>query len=310
VIIDWHSHWIPPALLPRVAALRQQELAPEFSDLTARLRYMDEAGVSRQVLSWPTTFGFDALLPLAEVTALYREYNDRLGELLAQYPDRFSGLAAVPAADPEAAAAELARARSASGTIGAVIPADAFLTEAGAERYRPLLAAAQTLGSHLYVHPGPTGLPVPSHAPIEFLRTDKGSARWLLESGTRLGAAALTLETSPLLAGYPAVTVHVSMLGGHLPWIAETLAHREPAAADGPLWPLRRIHVDTGILKPGGRAIAHAVAVFGADRILFGSDFPQFGTRRPGDAFQAGGLPADVRERILHHNGEALLANR
>jgi hypothetical protein len=163
------------------------------------------------VVSWPTTFGFDALLPLAELTAFYREYNDRLGELLARHPDRFSGLAAVPVLDPQSAAAELARAQAACGTIGAVIPADAFLTEAGAELYRPLLAQAQALRSHLYVHPGPTGLTVPAHVPVEFLRTDKGSARWLLESGTRLGAAALTLETSPLLGGYPAVTIHVSM---------------------------------------------------------------------------------------------------
>jgi predicted TIM-barrel fold metal-dependent hydrolase len=310
VIIDWHSHWIPPALLARVAGLRQQELAPEFSDLEARLRHMDEAGVTRQVISWPTTFGFDALLPLAELTAFYRQFNDRLGELLARHPDRFSGLAAVPALDPEAAAAELTRAQAACGTIGAVIPADAFLTEKGAELYRPLLAQAQALRSHLYVHPGPTGLKVPAHVPIEFLRTDRGSARWLLESGTRLGAAALTLETSPFLGGYPGVTVHVSMLGGHLPWIAETLALREKAAPAGPLWPLRKIYVDTGILKPGGLAIAHAVAVFGADRILFGSDFPQFGTRRPGDAFLESGLPLENREQILFRNGETLLAAR
>ncbi len=310
MIIDWHSHWIPPSLRPRVAALRPQELAPEFSDLEARLRHMDEAGITRQVISWPTTFGFDALLPLSELTAFYREYNDRLGELLGRHPDRFSGLAAVPVLDPQSAAAELARAQAACGTIGAVIPADAFLTEAGAELYRPLLAQAQALRSHLYVHPGPTGLTVPAHVPVEFLRTDKGSARWLLESGTRLGAAALTLETSPFLGGYPAVTVHVSMLGGHLPWIAETLAHREQAKPPGALWPLRRIYVDTGILKPGGLATAYAVAVFGAGRILFGSDFPQFGTRRPGEAFRDGALPPGVREQILHRNGEALLAGR
>src|SRR5471032_2955332 len=147
------------------------------------MRHMDSGGIERQVISWPTTFGFDALLPIAEVTAFYQEYNTLLGELVARRPDRFSGLAAVPAADPEAAAAELTRAQTGLGLIGAVVPADAFLTPVGAALYAPLLAAAQRLCSHLYVHPGPTGLPATGHMPIDFLRIDSSSGRWLLEAG-------------------------------------------------------------------------------------------------------------------------------
>jgi len=312
VIIDWHSHWIPPGLAARVAALRRLPVAPEFLDVEARRRHLAAAGIARQVISWPTTFGLDALLPLAETRALYREFNDRLGELTAGWPEQFSGLAAVPTADPAAAADELERSAAEAGLIGAVVPADAFLTPAGAAHFAPLLAAAQRRRSHLYVHPGPTGLRVAGHDPIEFLRIDAGSPRWLLETGARLGAAALTLETSSLLAPYPDVTVHVAMLGGHLGWIAETLAERARRSGDaaGSVSPLRRIYVDSGIMKPGGRALALAVAEFGADRILFGSDYPQFGTADPGLAFQSAGLAEDVRRRILHDNGVRLLASR
>jgi len=111
-----------------------------------------------------------------------------------------------------------------------------------------------------------------------------------------------------VLDAFPGLSVHVSMLGGHLAWIAETLAFRsgEQEQPGLPLWPLRRIHVDTGILKPGGRAIAHAVAMFGSDRILFGSDFPQFGTRNPAEAFAACGLEAGAQQRILHQNSDRL----
>jgi predicted TIM-barrel fold metal-dependent hydrolase len=312
MIIDWHSHWIPPSLAEQVARHRKLPAAPEFFDVDARLRNMDEGGIERQVISWPTTFGFDELLPLAEASAFYQEYNALLGELVARRPDRFSGLAAVPTADPDAAAAELIRAQSGLGLIGAVVPADAFLTPEGAALYSPLLAAAQRLGSHLYVHPGPTGLPVARHAPIEFLRVDSSSGRWLLEAGTRLGAAALTLETSGILDAYPSLSVHVAMLGGHLAWIAETLAERARTGAnDSPLVsPLKRIFVDTGIMKPGGREVAVAVSAFGADRILFGSDFPQFGTQQPWAAFQHSGLDGDTLRMILHENGRRLLSRK
>jgi predicted TIM-barrel fold metal-dependent hydrolase len=310
MIIDWHSHWIPPSLAGQVARHRELPPAPEFFDVEARLRLMDLAGIERQVISWPTTFGFDALLPIAEVTAFYREYNTRLGELVLRRPDRFSGLAAVPTADPQAAAAELTRAQSSLGLIGGVVPADAFLTPGGASLYAPLLSAAQHLGSHLYVHPGPTGLPVAGHTPVEFLRVDSSSGRWLLEAGTRLGAAALTLETGGVLDPYPSVSIHVAMLGGHLPWIAETMAEQSRRRSNGSavVSPLRRILVDTGIMKTGGPELALAVAVFGAERILFGSDFPQFSALQPQAAFQRSGLDEDTQRKILLENGKRLLA--
>jgi predicted TIM-barrel fold metal-dependent hydrolase len=191
-----------------------------------------------------------------------------------------------------------------------VVPADAFLTLAGAKLYIPLLAAAQRLRGHLYVHPGPTGLPVTGHVPIEFLRVDSSSGRWLLETGTRLGAAALTLETSGILDTYPSLSVHVAMLGGHLAWIAETMAEQARRSSnDSPLVsPLKRIFVDTGIMKPGGRELAIAVSVFGARRILFGSDFPLFGTQQPEAAFRNSGLDGDTQRMILLENGRQLLS--
>jgi predicted TIM-barrel fold metal-dependent hydrolase len=153
MIIDWHSHWIPKPLAERVARHRPLPPAPEFFDVDMRLRHMDASGILRQVVSWPVAFGFDALLTLSEVAALYREYNDSLAGMVAAHPDRFCGLAAVPTADPQRAADELARARSELGLIGAVIPADAFLTPLSAHAYSALLGEADRHRSHLYVHP-------------------------------------------------------------------------------------------------------------------------------------------------------------
>lgn len=39
--------------------------------MEARLRHMDEAGITRQVVCGPATFGFDARVPVAAATDFY-----------------------------------------------------------------------------------------------------------------------------------------------------------------------------------------------------------------------------------------------
>ena len=312
MITDWHSHWIPKALEPEVSRVRPFPVAPEFWDVEARIAYMETTGIGRQVISWPLPFGLDIQLPLAEVTSIYRRYNDALGAIIRAHPSRFAGLAAVPTGSASAAASELRRAHRDAGLIGAILPVDAFLTREGIKAFEPLFEAAQDLRAHLYIHPGPVGLAIAGHQPIDFLKVDSGNARWLLDAGTRLAAAALTLESPGALENYPGVTVHVAMLAGHLPWIAETLSERARKAGHPvePPSPLRRIYVDTGILTPGTETLAVAARALGEDRIIFGSDFPQFSSRKPVDEFVASALPQDIREKILRGNSKALLARR
>ena len=72
-----------------------------------RLRVLEEAGVSLQVLSLAGP-GAD-LLPPREGAAWAREANDALAVIVAAHPDRFAGLAHLPFTDPDAAADELER---------------------------------------------------------------------------------------------------------------------------------------------------------------------------------------------------------
>ena len=77
----------------------------DYGDL--RIKEMDEAGIDVQVLSHgaPAT---QRLEGEAAVT-LARGANDRLREIVRAHPDRFAGFAALPTADPKAAADELER---------------------------------------------------------------------------------------------------------------------------------------------------------------------------------------------------------
>src|SRR5258706_9710800 len=90
---------------PQVAAGYAQLIA-QLCDLgDRRIADMDAAGIDVQVLSL-TAPGVEQL-DATEAAALARETNDRLADAVRHHPRRFAGIATLPTAAPDAAAAEL-----------------------------------------------------------------------------------------------------------------------------------------------------------------------------------------------------------
>jgi 2,3-dihydroxybenzoate decarboxylase len=85
----------------------------------ARLASMDAAGIDVQVLSHgaPSTQRMDAETGVR----VARAANERLRDICQTHPERFAGFAALPTADPAAAANELERAVDKLGLKGAMI---------------------------------------------------------------------------------------------------------------------------------------------------------------------------------------------
>jgi len=86
---------------PRKAPLKGPnpiELLPEIGEV--RLKAMDEAGITVQVLS-NSGPGPD-LVPGADGVAAARETNDHLAAAIARHPDRFAGFATMPMQSPDA----------------------------------------------------------------------------------------------------------------------------------------------------------------------------------------------------------------
>jgi predicted TIM-barrel fold metal-dependent hydrolase len=324
--VDCHAHWIPPDL---AALLRRRRVAPSIGsapgggerlvtfqeelpfgtamgDLDTRLAAMKGWGLDRQVLSLGGLFGVDSL-PADEAQPLVAAFNGAAAAAMAAAPGRFAALAALPLADPTRAAAELTRAH-AMGLRGAVLPADAFLTPEAAARLTPVLAAADRLGSHLFVHPGPVVPPPEGRVPDA-----AGHAAWqrriVLETQARLSSAVVTLGLSDLLDAYPRVTVQVANLGGAIPFLAERMdevARQERPGAPLPSERLRhgRVHVDSASFGP--RAVAQAVACFGSERVLLGTDCPIFDPGRMLAAAAAAGLDATETALLLGGNARRL----
>src|SRR5262245_48126451 len=94
------------------------DIAGRLDDVDALpLKEMDEAGIDLQVLShsFPGLQAIDA----ASAASLAQRVNDRLHAAVQRHPDRFAAFAALPTADPRAAADELERTVTKLGFKGA-----------------------------------------------------------------------------------------------------------------------------------------------------------------------------------------------
>ncbi|MBB3181443.1 amidohydrolase family protein [Variovorax sp. Sphag1AA] len=309
-LTDWHTHWLPARLVDALARRKEGPridleakrllyadsslvLWDTYHDIDARLRLLDETGIDRQVLSLPGLFRIDSL-PVAEAEPLVRIFNDETRALVRSRPERFSGLVALPIADPARAAEVFERELAEGVLIGAILPVDAFLSHDDAQAWKPVLAVAQRWHAHLFVHPGPVAATLPAAGAEGVTAIDNAAyRRGAQDLQSRITSAAITLAFTDLLDDYPDVTVQVANLGGTLPFIVErfdaidlrdrgAIASRER---------LRRIYVDTASLGAG--AIALAARTFGADRLLFGSDLPIFSADLPIAGFREAAIPLD-----------------
>ncbi|TAK87712.1 MAG: amidohydrolase [Betaproteobacteria bacterium] len=328
---DFHAHYVPP---PVVAFLRARRVAPcietlpdgserlvmpvgilgfgrAYTDIDARLASMDEIGVRRQVLSLPGLFGIDSL-PLDESGSPTRAFNEDVAAVCRRHPDRFLGLAALPLADMDVAIAELRQARTELGLIGAILPNNAFTSLAEAGKMRPLFAVAEEMGAHFFIHPG--------RRPDEALRSlacdgasrepdpDNALLRRALEVQAEVSEAMITLLFTDFLDRYPNVSIHVANLGGTLPAVIERMDHTVRTRAPGTTLPserVRRVTVDCASLGP--HTLELAVAIYGAERIVFGTDCPIFRVDWTLAAVRQARLAEADRAAILSGNAERLL---
>src|SRR5438105_12429119 len=120
-VIALEEHYLDPDVAKHFKEggpeARDTQLRERLIDLGAlRIREMDEAGIDLQVLSHsaPATQRFDA----ESAPAIARGAHDRLKSTVDAYPDRFRAFAALPTANPKAAAHELERAVTRLGFKG------------------------------------------------------------------------------------------------------------------------------------------------------------------------------------------------
>lgn len=311
-LVDVHAHFLPRTL---IGALRDRAGPPRIVEtpdgtileygqgyverigdgagsIDPLLGAMDRHGVAMSVVSinQPGVIG----IPTADAVALARDANDELLDQVENHRGRLAGLGTLPLQDAGAAVAELERVMGA-GLSGAMIVSNVDGASIAASKFQPVFEAAERLGAPLLLHPI---LPV---AADRFRRYELTVALGFLFDTT---TAATQLVLGGVYERHPRLTLILGHAGSLLPQLAGRIdleARRNPAVRGRlsvpPSEHLRLIYTDTVCGWPP--ALRSALALFGATRVMFGSDFP-FWDHEPSievlsELARAGRLAAGVR---------------
>jgi predicted TIM-barrel fold metal-dependent hydrolase len=287
---------------------RNPELLKRLHDLgELRIREMDVAGIDVQVLSHaaPSTQRLDA----ATAIPLAKRANDRLNETVRAHPDRFAAFAALPTADPKAAADELERTVDKLGFKGAMVHGPTNGVFFDDRRFWPIFERAQALDVPLYLHPS-----VPVKAVADAYYKD------YLDQYPQLLTAAwgYTVETATqgirmVLSGvfekYPGLKIILGHLGESLPFSAWRI-NMALSRGDRPSTFRETFNRHFWITTSGNfctPALMCCIMEMGVGRILFSVDYP-FVPNPPGAKWMED-LPLSLEDRvkILSANCERLL---
>ncbi|MGA3005298.1 MAG: amidohydrolase family protein, partial [Acetobacteraceae bacterium] len=280
-----------------------------FDDVDFHLSRMDRQGVETSVLSIVGSFNWIESQPPEIAIPLIRRVNDRLSAICQEHPGRFAAYAALPLTDIAAAASELDRAMTLPGMIGAQIPGNYFLTAADAETMRPLLEVANRHHAVLFIHHGPR--PGDAYPKVSGDTDNARRRNGTLDMQASLSSVMVTLCLTDVLAPYPDLSIQVHNLGGNIPYEVERMDHRsllDTPEEELPSSRIRRAKVYVDCNSFGPRAIEAAVALYGADRIVCGTDGSAFGVDWTRKALADAQIGDEAREQILTRNAAAMIA--
>lgn len=291
--VDVHAHFVPksfpqytgsslsanwPAMVPAHACHQHvmldskiyRTVSHQSWEPLVRLADMDDSGIDRQVLSpMPELLGY--WIEPADARVMCRFLNESLADMVAVNPSRFSGLAAVPLQEVDAAIRELEYAVCTLNLAGVEIGTNINGVVIGNAAFDPFFAAAESLGAAVFVHPlRPTG-------------TSRLVGPPMLEQSLAFpgetGLAAASLLTSGTLARYPKLRIAFSHGGGTLlsllPRLQQSWNAFPSLKKDIPVSPAdsaRLLYFDNLVYDP--HVMAQLLRVFGHTQVMVGTDYP------------------------------------
>ncbi len=289
MIIDSHAHLAPPNLIEAVRAnqadfpsvnviaagesiafsfcggKQTRPISPGLSDIPARLAWMDEQGIDRQVVGgWVDMFGNE--LPVDEGSGWAQMINEALWQASLHEP-RLLPLASLPMQDGKSAASVL-RDAHAMGFKGAMIGtqtkgAGGVLDDPDLD---PFWEAANELGTVLFIHP-------------VFESGDARNADYGMPNAVGRVSDTLIAISRIIYSGhvlkYSNVKIVIGIGGAALPFIAGRLRRNyslHPDTLADPDASLAQLYYDTVVHD--ARVLRFVADMVGSDRIMMGSDKP------------------------------------
>jgi aminocarboxymuconate-semialdehyde decarboxylase len=313
MIVDSHAHLAPPELLnvirrdqarfPSVRVIEDggslafafagnkptRPVSKPLSDIPARLAWMKQQGIDRQVCGgWVDMFGYE--LPPAEGEAWNRTINDALLAAAKAEP-AIVPLASVPLQDGARAAAVL-KAAIAAGFPGAMIGTlprgiGSVLDTADLEAF---WAAADDTGAAIHIHPSFDAGDV---------RTNDYGLQNAVGRITDAMVAVARLVCKGHITRYRNVKFIVPMGSAGLPFLLGRLGRNFKLSPDlgDPAEALARIYTDT--ILHDARVLRFVIGMIGAERLMMGSDMPfPIGDLEPMKIVAGAGVDAATAARI------------
>ena len=293
-VVDCHAHVVVPGLGVEVewrdgaqvvieGGREIRSATREICDVDGILDEQDHAGVDVVVLCpYVNLCGVEVERQNEALAALAGERVLVLGTVDLERPEQL---------------VELVRDGRLRGVEIPAAPGGSFL---GEPRFREFWAAAEETGVLVFVHPSARGFALPVMDEQYFWNT--------LGNPFETTVTAAHVLAAGILDEHPRLEVLLAHGGGALPALRGRLAREQqvhPPGRDVGA-SLRRFHVDTVVHDVD--VLRGLVDLFGADRVLLGSDYPfDMGTERPTEIVRALGLPSEEEELILGGNALRLL---
>ena len=318
--ITLEEHFTTPKFLEGPGRKRKEQaekaggrLAKVFAQLAdvgpGRLAEMDAAGIDMQVLSLtsPGAEQSDA----AEAIALATEANDFLAAVVKGHPQRYAGLAVLPTAAPDKAAAELELRVRRQKFVGAVIHGHNRGRYLDNKFFWPILESAEKLNAPIYLHPTPPpqGVIDISYGGFAPAVTDMFAASgwgWHIETAVHI----VRLVLGGVFDQFPKLQFVIGHLGEALPFMVQRFDERFSQSVTKLKHPVshylrHNVHYTiAGFNFPA--TFLDLLLEIGVDRIMFSADYP-YNTMEAARAFlDQIPVSAGDRERIAHGNAAKL----
>lgn len=313
-MIDAFAHFYPPAYMERLFALNAAlpvfvQRIPAFESESFRIEELDRNEIEIQVVALGTP-AFDDVFDASQKTAaweLARIGNDGIAELVARHPKRFSGAATLPLVDVNALEDSLQELERAVTTLN--LRALQLYTRIGNvgvddPRLNPLWEMIAAHDVTVLLHPtGGMDNPL-AHDYLLWL-----TFGWTYDTSLVM----LRLVYGGLFQRFPNLKLLTHHLGAFIPLMAArvqgvhfTVERTSGIHLDEPMLDsLRRFYGDTAV-NGYAPALNAGLGFFGADHVVFGTDYPYVPIPPQRNAVKNWELDADAKYKIEQGNARRL----
>ena len=285
---------------------RRQALPPRAKwTPEERLADMDSLGVDVHVVS-PYVGFYNYHLPVEVARATSAETNDEIAGMIRAWPERFAGLGTLPMQDVVAAVAEMERCMTRLGLKGVEINDHINGRTLEEPEFRPFWKAAQELGALVFFHQGGDTVVTPRSARYHLPNTIGNLADRAVTFAT--------LVSGGVMDEFPDLKICLGHGGGYTCFGIGRMDHGWQVRSEArvhitqpPSAYLGRFYYDCIVYtEPALRFLIDSV---GADRVVFGTDWPYDMALDWPVAWVLGmkGLSQEEKEAILWKNLERLL---